>query len=1076
MTVADRPDLPGPRAQNFEQRVHETLMVYLGRQGNPLDRGLTLRDLADCGMVELRDGFSLRNSAASLPIQPGPSVGGDATPDYTPPPTPTGFAATAGLTTVIVTHDAPTYTQGHGHLRTRLFGAQWVSGPLPTISNAVELAQFTGQVFVLSTPIGTTWRLWIRWETNDGVIGQPAGGTNGLEVTTGKIGNVDLGPLIVEAGNIANNAVVTTKLADAAVTAAKLIDNAVSAQKIVDGAIVTAKLADAGVTSGKLVDGAVVTNKLADASVQAAKIVDGAVVASKVAAKSISAEKLILTTLDNLAPNGNLATGDLTDWRAWVGSIAAVSRGTAGVPAGAPANNVLRLIETGGSTVAAAFNCARAYSDTDAWKYGIGCREGEQFRVAIDAARGATTGTLIVYLYWALTDGSYTSSTLVISSGGVTTTWAEYSGMVTVPANAVSCWPYVYWVPNTTGVSATLYTANLRVIRAASAELVVDGAITAAKVATNAITADKIAANAVAAGKIAANAVTANELAANSVVAGKIAANAVTADAIQASAITTAKLLVVDQGLCLNADPNTRDLSAWIYAGTMAVVNDTTSPTGGTVIEATNNGQLLSRAAAIDPTRNYEFRIWIKQQTGSSPTYLTVAFQDAAGTNISGGASGWPGAGTYFYFGLVNQTPSGIWSEYRISFGPNEAAGIPSGARFCNVGFLANYATTGTQRVTGIRLMQKADAELIVDGAITANKVAANAIVAGKIAANAIGASNIIAGTITGDRLAAATITAGNIASATITATQIASATITGDRIAGTTITAGNIAAGAISADKISSGTGGKNLLQNSGPNLENSTIQWLKTSDGNAGAGTRTFGASWSDWRPRGVGGIFVRAENWTPANGTVFADITNTHHNNGVFVTTDAVPCIPGRRYELHAWISAHRAAGEPRIFFYDAAGVSISETPGFGASNLAGNINDQNAQNYTGTARYGGFFTAPAGATTMAFCIRCYGRGLTDPYVFISQAYLGEATANQTEASPWSAGASSTTIIGDNIKSGTIQANRLSVSQLSAIAADVGLLRTASSGGRMEIQANQQRVYDTSGVERLRIGYLL
>jgi hypothetical protein len=45
--LSDRLDIPPASATNFSQRVRETLMTYLGRQGNSLDRGLTLRDLVE---------------------------------------------------------------------------------------------------------------------------------------------------------------------------------------------------------------------------------------------------------------------------------------------------------------------------------------------------------------------------------------------------------------------------------------------------------------------------------------------------------------------------------------------------------------------------------------------------------------------------------------------------------------------------------------------------------------------------------------------------------------------------------------------------------------------------------------------------------------------------------------------------------------------------------------------------------------------------------------------------------------------------------------------------------------------
>jgi hypothetical protein len=180
----NRTDIPSPSAPNFNQRIRETLMTYLGRQGSPMDRGLTLRDLLAANVVRIKEGFTLRPGASQLPIEPAVV---DREPDLTPPPTPTGFVVSAAISHVFVEHDEPTYLMGNGHLRTRVYGVAYTGGPLPTFSDAVELGQFTGTIWGLPSNPATTWRLWIKWQTNDGVLSAaPAGGTNGLEVTTGQ--------------------------------------------------------------------------------------------------------------------------------------------------------------------------------------------------------------------------------------------------------------------------------------------------------------------------------------------------------------------------------------------------------------------------------------------------------------------------------------------------------------------------------------------------------------------------------------------------------------------------------------------------------------------------------------------------------------------------------------------------------------------------------------------------------------------------------------------------------------------------------------------------------------------------
>lgn len=184
--MSTRNDLPAVSSSNFDQRVRETLQTYLGRQGDPLDRGLTLRDFLDNGILKLPDGWTLRPGAGSLPLLPGNALL-DPT-DLTPPPVPTGFTATAGISYFFVEHANPTYQVGGGHLRTRLYGATRAAGaPAPVFADAVEIAQFTGVIYAHPTEPATTWHLWIKWESVAGVLSpSPAGGTNGLVVTTGQ--------------------------------------------------------------------------------------------------------------------------------------------------------------------------------------------------------------------------------------------------------------------------------------------------------------------------------------------------------------------------------------------------------------------------------------------------------------------------------------------------------------------------------------------------------------------------------------------------------------------------------------------------------------------------------------------------------------------------------------------------------------------------------------------------------------------------------------------------------------------------------------------------------------------------
>lgn len=58
-------------------------------------------------------------------------------------------------------------------------------------------------------------------------------------------------------------------------------------------------------------------------------------------------------------------------------------------------------------------------------------------------------------------------------------------------------------------------------------------------------------------------------------------------------------------------------------------------------------------------------------------------------------------------------------------------------------------------------------------------------------------------------------------------------------------------------------------------------------------------------------------------------------------------------------------------------------------------------------------------------------------------------------------------------NKVLAGSVTATEISVSSLDAISATIGLLRTASTGARMELESNQGRVYDSSNTLRVRWG---
>jgi len=219
-----RIDIPPTGSPNFNEKIREALSTYLGKRGDKLDRGVTLRDLVDAGIVTLSDtylkygGTPIAGIGAGIgtvgggpgppgPIGPQGPPGDTYVPDLTPPPTPTGTIVTAGLGYIFLTTDDPTFTAGNGYARTNVYGVRNPVG-LPVFGDAQVVHSFIGPVGSFPTDLGTTWRIWMKWESIDGVESTaPSGLPNGQVATTGKIGNVDLNPLIITADKIATGAV-----------------------------------------------------------------------------------------------------------------------------------------------------------------------------------------------------------------------------------------------------------------------------------------------------------------------------------------------------------------------------------------------------------------------------------------------------------------------------------------------------------------------------------------------------------------------------------------------------------------------------------------------------------------------------------------------------------------------------------------------------------------------------------------------------------------------------------------------------------------------------------------------------
>lgn len=601
-------DLPQPGHAMFLSRVRDVLHGFMGR-GSKDDKLVSVADLRDAGLIAtLGDVFT-----------PGPAI--DPTPDLTPPPTPTGLAVTAGMTNLIIECDPALYTQGHGHDRTIVYGASRVNvgDPKPTFASAVELTSFQGTVFAHPVRLGVFWHIWIKWRSNDGVLSaSPAGGTNGFEVQTGKVGNSDLNDAIITSQKLASGAVdaldkflpglepitivsalpatsgyagsklvflttdgklyrfvsgawvrtvpttdLTGTVTDAQIAgmaASKVTGQLTNAQladiaaakvtgQLTDAQIaglaaakVTGQLSDAqlaGIAAAKITgqivgtqitDGSVSTPKLAAGAVTAGKIAAGTITANEIAASTIVASRLVLSNQDSVHPDpgffdpawwhmptGVVAQDNSTNW-----PVARAMVFTTGV-AGAALDYM-----------------------TEVFPIELGATYRFKVTIFVEAAYNGQFAVNAHFPGQAFFDMGVPRSGTIGSTGlgavNVTrNTWLSYTSTFTNASGAIGGTTY----PNysqfrfvDSGHTAGNVYVVIEMVRASSADLIVDGAVVASKIAAGAVTAGKIAADAVTANEIAANAVTSAELAAGAVIAGKLAAGAVTAGTIAAGAVT----------------------------------------------------------------------------------------------------------------------------------------------------------------------------------------------------------------------------------------------------------------------------------------------------------------------------------------------------------------------------------------------------------------------------------------------------------------------------------------------------------------------------------------------------------
>lgn len=275
----------------------------------------------------------------------------------------------------------------------------------------------------------------------------------------------------------------------------------------------------------------------------------------------------------------------------------------------------------------------------------------------------------------------------------------------------------------------------------AANDIVAVGTIAANHLASNSVTTDKLAANSVNADKIVSGAITADKLAANSVTAVKLASRQITADKLAYGTITGSEIksrsiraeqLYVTGGSDYCPNPQLALDGSNIYDGERAPGGFGTfdkdgysPPSGGKNRYLDGRDMMFAYETAFNilPGETYTITCEARRYCGSLSLQAGLWCTD----------NGTPRTSTPYTWQYVGAKSLGTcslntdWSRYSWT------VTIPDGAPF-NKGQIyfqinQNASNPSTAWVVGnIHCRRAADAQLIVDGAITASKISADAI------------------------------------------------------------------------------------------------------------------------------------------------------------------------------------------------------------------------------------------------------------------------------------------------------------------------------------------------------------
>jgi hypothetical protein len=345
--------------------------------------------------------------------------------------------------------------------------------PVERVSSLPTTGLTQGRIVLL-----TTDNKLYRYTGNEWTSAVPSTDITG-QVNSGQIADeaiiaTKIGEDAVTNSKIATDAITADVIAANAITETKIASDAITAPKISAGAIITSKIAAGAVTADEITAGAITTSKIETGAVTAAEIAAGAIIAGKIAADAVTATEIAANTITS----SEIAAGAIT-----ANEIAANT-----ITAGRIASNTITANEIAANAITAS-----------------------------EIATNAVTADAIA---------ANAVSTSELAADSVT------AGIIA--AGAVS----------TSELAADAVTAEKIATDAVVADKIAANAITSIKIGTDQVIANKIAASSIIGSKIAAGAVTADKISVNelSAISADLGTISVDEAHIEDAAITSAKI------------------------------------------------------------------------------------------------------------------------------------------------------------------------------------------------------------------------------------------------------------------------------------------------------------------------------------------------------------------------------------------------------------------------------------------------------------------------------------------------------------------------------------------------------